>query len=98
MSGGPVLTDKGVLCGIICSNLPPESGAEATGHTSYVSTLWPCMTTLVGFPIENRPAESYLAVELASRGYLDVIDRERVDIAIEPNSDNLQITLRNPPR
>ncbi|WP_454642952.1 S1 family peptidase [Bradyrhizobium liaoningense] len=98
MSGGPVLTEEGVLCGIVCSSLPPEDGDDASGHTSYVSALWPSMTTFVGFPIEHQPAENYFAMELISRGYLDAIDRDRVEIARTSNPSQVQILLRNPPR
>lgn len=96
MSGGPVITSDGVLCGIICSNLPPEGGAEAAGHTSYVSTLWSCMTTRVGFPIKDQPAESYFAMELVSRNILDAVDKERVEI-ISLSPHQIQVRLRNSP-
>lgn len=41
MSGGPVFTSQGHLCGIITSNLPPSK--EGDEHASYVSTLWPIL-------------------------------------------------------
>jgi|ERR1035437_8631156 hypothetical protein len=43
MSGGPVFTEKGCLCGLITSNLPPSQ--EGDEHVSYVSTLWPILAT-----------------------------------------------------
>ena len=41
MSGGPVFDERGLVCGIICSNMPPFSPDEE--HVSYVTTLWPLM-------------------------------------------------------
>lgn len=49
MSGGPIFTDNGRVCGIICSSMPAETpDAE---HSSYAATLWP----LMGMPIDVSP-------------------------------------------
>ena len=52
MSGGPVFTDNGRLCGVICSSLPASTEGEE--HCSYAATLWP----LMGLGIDVNPART----------------------------------------
>jgi hypothetical protein len=49
MSGAPVFSRDGFLCGIVCSNMPPET--DDGEHASYVSVLWPMM----GIHIDYAP-------------------------------------------
>lgn len=48
MSGGPLFNDRGWVCGLICSSLPPEDGHGE--HISYGVALWPAMATLIDYP------------------------------------------------
>jgi hypothetical protein len=77
MSGGPVFTKDGLLCGLICSSYDLET-SEAD-HVSYVSTLWPCMATPVDYDREGYPRGlSYPALELAKDGFISAVDWQSV--------------------
>jgi len=66
MSGGPVFSQDGHLCGIICSNLPPDSEEN---HASYVAALWPSMGVIVGYDREgHRHGVSYPANRIGNGG------------------------------
>lgn len=77
MSGGPVVNDQGHVCGIICSNLPPdEPNAE---HTSYAATLWPAMAIPMNLGDDGISTVAwYPAVKFAGKGIIHAIDYERV--------------------
>jgi hypothetical protein len=77
MSGGPVFTDDGHLCGLICSNMPPFSADE--DHVSYVALLWPSLATIVDADRPGAPSGiSYPALELAREGLIRVEGWERI--------------------
>jgi V8-like Glu-specific endopeptidase len=69
MSGGPVFNESGLVCGIICSNLPP---AEADGeHVSYCASLWPGMATVIDMNRQGfEPGVQYPVLDLAKDGFL----------------------------
>ena len=79
MSGGPVLSDRGRLCGIICSNLPPS---EPDGEqVSYAATLWPLMALEINIDVTGRVQDqSYPLRELASQGIVEAQGWEGVEI------------------
>ena len=79
MSGGPVLSDRGKVCGVICSNLPPDKGESE--HVSYVATLWPLMATMINIDTSGREVETpYPLIELARKGIIAADGWEKVSI------------------
>lgn len=84
MSGGPVFNEAGQACGVICSNLPPED--EKQEHVSYATTLWPLMGIGLTVAPDGRECPSYPLIELAQKGIIHAIGRERVRVT--PVSDN----------
>jgi hypothetical protein len=88
MSGGPVFSEEGYLCGIICSNLPFPDGS----HVSYVATLWPSMGISVSYDRDGYPhGVSYPAIELATAGFLAVVDLDKVSVAHDPVTNNIAV-------
>lgn len=79
MSGGPVFTDEGRLCGLVCSNMPPFSSDE--DHVSYVALLWPSLATIMDADREGAaPGVPYPALELARHGLIHAEGWERVQL------------------
>lgn len=79
MSGGPVFTDEGNLCGLICSNMPPFSEDEE--HISYVVSLWPLMGLELDMPRAGHPADSkYTVYELARDGFINTVGWEDIEV------------------
>ena len=77
MSGGPVFDAAGQLCGLICSTIAAAEGGEE--HSSYVSTLWPAMGTLIDMAYEGGPIDShYPVLELAQRGTIAAPGHDRI--------------------
>ncbi|MEX2662124.1 MAG: serine protease [Vicinamibacterales bacterium] len=78
MSGGPVFNEAGELCGLVCSSIPPV--APETEHTSYVTTLWPALGTLLDLERQGCPPGRYPALELARGRQMVVRNWERVSV------------------
>jgi len=76
MSGAPVFTEKGLLCGIVCSNMPPET--DDGEHTSYVSVLWPMMGIHVDYARPGEEPKLRPLVELAKAELLLPVDLDEV--------------------
>lgn len=76
MSGAPVFTEKGFLCGIVSSNMPPET--DDGEHTSYVSLLWPMMGIHVDFARPGEEPKLRPLVELARAELLLPVDLDKV--------------------
>jgi hypothetical protein len=84
MSGGPVFNEDGHVCGIMCSNMPPESADGE--HVSYVSTVWPCMGTMVDIPWDRYPAgTSYPVIEMAQARIIDALHLDDVSVVLRPD-------------
>ena len=82
MSGGPVFSEEGYLCGIICSNLSPDTGDPHGEHISYASSLWPSMGILVSFDRDGYAHGTwYPAFELATGGFIEAVDLEKVSVS-----------------
>jgi hypothetical protein len=78
MSGGPVFSSTGALCGIICTNFTNYAPDEAEHHTSYVAALWPSMVTKVAFNRSGYPPDVYYpAFELVKDGFVMSVDWEQ---------------------
>jgi len=79
MSGGPVFNSKGHLCGIICSNLPPDPNDPESEHASYVTSLWPMMGMTIDIDREGyEKGVKYPMIELVEGGFITAIDIENV--------------------
>jgi hypothetical protein len=98
MSGGPVFNEVGYLCGIICSNMPPDSGDPEGGHISYVSTLWPSMGILVSYDRAGYDhGVWYPAIELAQSGFIAATDLDKVAVAYDAATGQMTVqSLREP--
>jgi hypothetical protein len=81
MSGGPVFSSTGALCGIICTNFAYSSpDDEDQEHTSHVTTLWPSMVIKVAFNRSGYPEDVYYpAFELVRAGFITAVDWEMFD-------------------
>ncbi len=92
MSGGPVISDRGKVCGVICSNLPPNDGDDE--HISYVASLWPLMATMIDIDTNGNDVETpYLMLELARNGVISAEGWENISIqgSVEDGNFNVQI-------
>jgi Trypsin-like peptidase domain len=86
MSGGPVFSDDGCICGVVCSNLPPLESSEE--HASYVTTLWPSMGIQIDASWEQRPKGSYYPLwDLVEADFIGVMDQDRVTVRRETNGE-----------
>lgn len=79
MSGGPILSDRGKVCGIICSNLPPDSPEDE--HVSYAATLWPAMSILMNVNLKGEIQDTFYPLyQLASSGVIKTVGLEKLQI------------------
>lgn len=78
MSGGLVITEDSVVCGIVCGSLPATLPDEE--HISYVSMLWPMMA----IPVDSRlipsgvEAARYRLQDLSAKGIFTPTGWDRV--------------------
>lgn len=92
MSGGPVFNEKGELCGIIGSGMPPVDDTQE--WASYVTSLWPTMGILVDVPIGGHPADyPYPLCELALLRQIHTVGLDRVRV-IRDSKNEIQVGLR----
>lgn len=86
MSGGLVITEDSVVCGIVCGSLPTASVSEA--HVSYASMLWPMMAIPVSsYLVPNAvPGARYRLHDLSAKGIFTPIGWDRVSIKDEIDS------------
>jgi hypothetical protein len=76
MSGAPVFSEEGFLCGIVCSNMPPE--ADDGEHVSYVSVLWPMMGIHVDYARPGEEPKLCPLGQLAQAELLLPVDLDKV--------------------
>jgi len=69
MSGGPVLNQRGCVCGVICSSL---GGDESTGYTSYASLMWPAFAGALELSLDGAPARWVTLYEMACRNFVNM--------------------------
>ena len=97
MSGGPVFTDNGRLCGIICLSLP--AGSETEEHRSCVAALW----TLMGPGLDVNPSpckvleKTYPLIDLARQKIVHVDDLTRVSLQERDSPELYKVTFENHP-
>lgn len=97
MSGGPVLNDRGKLCGIVCSAMPTIEPP----HISYVSALWPAMFANLDFELPGLTFRgSYQAWELARINALHAPDWESIynRAYVAEDDDRIQVLRLKPER
>lgn len=94
MSGGPIFSANGKLCGVICTGLPPYD--ERDEHCSFASALWPLMGTVVGINPNTGCLEdqSFPVIELAKSGFIKVHGLERVSVAQSNVEGMYEVTYR----
>ncbi len=85
MSGGPIFNQKGYICGVICSSLPPFCDDEQ--HVSYGSLIWPSMGSSVDVIVDEGNEPERLQIHtLVERGNIKV-DGSFRDIRVQRQSD-----------
>lgn len=79
MSGGPILDDTGLVCGIISGTLPPNDPAGEAA--SYVPILWPMLRTVISADRGDRYPRGikYPVIDLALDGIIAVVGLEQLD-------------------
>jgi hypothetical protein len=94
MSGGPVFSDNGKLCGIICTSLPPYDDEDV--HCSYVSAIWPLMGLVVGINPKTGIIEenTYPVFELAKHGFISVNNLEKITLTQSNLAGMYDVTYR----
>ncbi|QJR09886.1 hypothetical protein DSM104443_00936 [Usitatibacter rugosus] len=79
MSGGPVFTEGGRLCGVICANLPPAQEGEE--HSSLVSLLWPILGANVELLRADTTSDSSRLIDVMPRDNASIEGIDRVFVA-----------------
>ncbi|RJX28582.1 MAG: serine protease [Desulfarculus sp.] len=93
MSGGPVFNDDGELCGLICSSMSfPDDGGH---HTSYATTLWPAMGTMIDMDrVGFEQGQEYPVLELAKLGHITAAGWESIILVRGEASEIKTVGLR----
>jgi len=92
MSGGPIFDERGYVCGVICSSMPPIENDPR--YISYGSLLWIALGSSIEIasPIEERP-ENVTIYDLVSRGYIRT-DESIGDVTVVTRPDGkTQVSL-----
>ena len=93
MSGGPVFSDRGRVCGVICSNLPPVE--EDDEHISYAATLWPLMGTMINVGVKGNVVDSpYPLIDLARKGIISADGWNHVSVQGSYEEANLTVQIK----
>jgi S1-C subfamily serine protease len=95
MSGGPVFSASGHLCGIISGNVAPDPDDPNGEHVSYVASLWPIMGIMVSFDVATYGAAPalYPAIEMTTNGILDVVDPDKIPISFDPATGEVSFAV-----
>jgi hypothetical protein len=79
MSGGPVFSEEGRLCGIMCASF--DLGDPPDPPISYVATLWPMLAISIDAPsVVHGTGTSYPMYDLARLGRIDCVGLEHVTL------------------
>jgi len=90
MSGGPLLSDRGRVCGVVCSTYPADS--DFPHHTSYAATLWPLMGLAINIDLSGKIVDDfYPLLDLARRGVIAAADWEKVSLTAAPEPANFTV-------
>ena len=95
MSGGPVFTESGRLCGLICCSLTTDPADPEIEHLSYVASLWPIVAICVSI---NRAGDYpqdtfYPLMELFRDGFLMADDAEKVSLTWDRDTGDFAVQL-----
>ena len=93
MSGGPIINERGGVCGVICSAMDGIQDSE--GYISFGSLLWPALGTEleVAFGVEAKP-EKVSLYDLILKGYVESDETiANVDVVVE-NSGKRTVHVR----
>jgi len=94
MSGGPVF-NRGHLCGVICSALPPATGDEE--YASYVASLWPAMAIVIDLDRVRHPrGVRYPLIELVRDDTIAALNADRVTVGELPATGTPTISFTAP--
>ena len=82
MSGGPIMNERGDVCGVICSSFPlVEDNPE---YISYGSLIWPALGTSIEVAMsEGAQPEMLFVYDLIKRGFVltdETITNVKVDL------------------
>jgi S1-C subfamily serine protease len=95
MSGGPVMNERGSVCGVICNSLPATD--EYPEHISHASLLYPALGTLIDFaPQPGGAAERISVYDVIKKGCI-LTDDTVSDISVQQSPDgpfSVSIKLR----
>jgi len=87
MRGGPVINERGNVCGVICSSFP--SVEDNPEYISYGSLIWPALGTSIEAAIsQGALPEMLLVYDLIERGFVltdETISNVKVDL--KPNGE-----------
>lgn len=93
MSGGPLLSSRGNLCGITCANYELQDPAEEA--ISYAATLWPLMAIPIDIDRRGRQIQlCYPLLTLAREGVITAIGWERVSLTPTPGTPNYNVRFQ----
>jgi Trypsin-like peptidase domain len=93
MSGGPVFTEEGSLCGVICSGF--DFGEADEEPISYVAALWPSMATPININRKGFPQGlTYPILELARDGFIEASGWENVSLDVNPITGKPCVTYK----
>jgi hypothetical protein len=82
MSGGPILNERGGVCGVICSSLPADESSPE--HISYGSLIWPAFGTPIEVERPEQGSTMTTVYDLAKEGH----------VAVDETFDSLQIKIQ----
>jgi hypothetical protein len=90
MSGGPVFNSTGRICGLVSSNMPPDT--PEGDHSSYVSLIWPVLGLgLTVDPVPPRvPIPRYHVKRLVDNGMMQMLHADIVTVTDEQGEDRLR--------
>jgi hypothetical protein len=92
MSGGPIFNERGCLCGLMSSNLPPINDGEE--DASFIATLWPMLAIPVDFNRVNMAqGVSYPVYELIKDGFIKAREKEKIRVSRD-TEDNYIIEFK----
>jgi hypothetical protein len=84
MSGGPIIDERGNVCGVICSSLSAEG--EQLGHVSYGSLIWPIAGSSIEVSSAGDPPEMTLVYDLMRSGYIQTDSSfANIQVVVQPN-------------
>jgi hypothetical protein len=87
MSGGPIINERGAICGIVCSGLKT---ADDEGHISYACSVWPIMGTSIAAGSSCPPGTMVAFYKLFEEGKLQALNLGRVSVSSDPLSVSYQ--------